>query len=530
MSCKRKLWITLMLMAALCMGACEKNKENVAETNNPVQEQVDQTEQEGQKEQGDLDEKEQQREEEENQQQSQVSIPKILVTSDTKKWYTEDDMYLLLEIKESFVKVENEGFEVLNKALEEKFHGLEKEYKDGLLESAKEHQLQSVTEEYVNFSEYYSNETVSVTKCDSNMLSLFSFGEEYSGGAHGFYFAQGLNFDVKTGKELVISDILTDKEGFREAAIKYIGKQVYEEKGDELAPDYQDIIRKGFEEEKTLNWYMSAAGVYVIYNVYDLGPYVIGATQVLLPFEQFGKYMDSAYVKGNGEVITEVSGNQELKDYLGVKENVSIKVDYNQYDMVDVSIVYGKKEERVREFSAFCDGYLIKRENGRCFLVFTCDGMSDDYSSYVYEITNGNIKLCYELPDVALNHNVVSTDKIQFTVELNVLGTFRSPTNYQLDENGRLIREEKVFSIENAAEITVIKELPVVIEGKRTVVNPGENIRITGTNNRDEVYFVNPNTNETGTIQYEMDKEDTWVHLIDGVREDEYFEALYYVG
>ena len=100
-----------------------------------------------------------------------------------------------------------------------------------------------------------------------------------------------------------------------------------------------------------------------------------------------------------------------------------------------------------------------------------------------------------------------------------------------MNQNGKLSQTEEVFHIDNRYNLVVVKELPVVLEGAENLLQPGITIRITGTNNIDEAYFVIPDSGQTGVIIYGFeDADNPWIHTIDGVSEYDYFENIPYAG
>lgn len=101
---------------------------------------------------------------------------------------------------------------------------------------------------------------------------------------------------------------------------------------------------------------------------------------------------------------------------------------------------------------------------------------------------------------------------------------------YTLDEDGKLICPEEIIFIESDRSMTVIKELPVTIDGTETIIGIGSQIIVTGTNHKDTIYFKETGSGQQGEIRYERDAERPWIHLISGVSEYEYFEAIPYVG
>lgn len=540
---RKNFMYLLVLMGMLMLSGC--GNENEAERNETVKNESAEGEDTAEKKDkftvaGNTEQSGEQSPEEEAQdaqegqagetEQNIADIPAITVTSVKKEWYTEDQKEMLFSAESFLVNVENEGFEPLRKTLTERFKGIDEGAYDSLLADAQEHYDITVGEGAEYFSAYSSMESAVLTRCDSKVLSFRQSYSDYTGGAHGMYGCAGITFDVESGKELSLSDILADEDGFYKAAIDYMSEILYTEYGDELFPEYKEYVADAFSEGKNSNWYLDATGIVVIYNPYELGPYSMGMAEVLLPYEEFGEYIDTEYQNTEGGVIAKVSVNKEPASVLGGEGRIYLKTEWNEYDMQNVSIVSGEKEESIGEFGRFCDAYLVKRKDKRSFMFITCDYMSDDYVTLVYEVTEGNIKKCHEVSGARVTGDFITPDKIELSLRLDVLGTYSAKMNYLIDENGNLTQAEDIFTIDSVGVLTVTNPLPVILEGESVLLNTDTQIRITGTNNVNEVYFEVPETKTTGVIYYEMGDEDSWIHMIDGVSEYEYFDALPYAG
>lgn len=457
--------------------------------------------------------------------------PIIAVTSDKKEWYTEDGTILLMEAEESLVTVENEGFDALKTALEKRFSSIEDGNYQNMIEDAREDYNWRDAELKEYFYGYSSSEQAEVARCDGRVVSLRVFYHDYCGGAHGMYAYGGATFDTATGEELQLSDVVTNTAGFYAKAADYIGDELWRTYEDGLWPEYRDIVAESFQGDVTLNWYLNGTGIVIAYTPYELGPYAMGAPEVTLPYEEFAEFLNSAYLPSTGETFVQISENADVSGILGEEKPIYVQTQLNEYDMVEVTVVSGNAQSVVGEFGWFCDAYALKRADGRSFLLVVCDYMSDDKVTFVYEVTDGKATKCDELNRAEVTGGYLTADQIEMSVYLDVLGTYTARMKYHLDMNGKLSQAEEVFAINGAMNLAIVRELPVMLEGAENLLQPGIEIRITGTNNVDEAYFVIPDTDQTGVITYGFeDLESPWIHTINGVSEYEYFEMIPYAG
>lgn len=460
----------------------------------------------------------------------QSLAPIVSIVEEKRTWKLEGTDQILLEVTAPVVTVENEGFDALSKFLGEKWPGIGNNDYETLRQEAKDQYEAMGTEFKEYFGGYALDEEVSVVRSDSNVVSFECFYYDYCGGAHGNYAYEGITLDAKGGKELELADILKNAPGFYEKAVPYIETKLWEEYSEILFPDYKEWVADTFTGERAVNWYMDATGIVIIYNIYEVGPYVMGPAQITLPYNEFASYIKDEYMVAGDDMVARISANANFDDIVEAPKPIYFSVVEDENYMEHVSIFTGNKEIEVGTFGYFEEAYLIKKSSGRSFLVIVCDYMSTDMVTLVYEVTYGEVTKCMELGDAEITGNLISVNEIEMGVYVDVLGSYIARMKYKLDENGGLAANDAVYAIDPVTELTLIKELPVMIDGKTTTLAVGDKIMIIGTNNVDEVYFTMADSNVTGTIFYEMDSVDTWKIMIDGVWENDYFEMLPYAG
>ncbi len=459
---------------------------------------------------------------------AQEKAPIISVTSDKKQWFAEEDKSkCLLEVTSSMIAVEGEEYSALKEALAKDFPGIKEENFENLLEDAKDDYNSRTKDNEDYFYGYSSVENAQLTRSDRAVVSFRLFFSDYMGGAHGMYAYGGSTYDTESGELLALEDILTDAKGFYAKAIDNIQHELEEMYGEGLYPDYKNYIAGTFDADRMLNWYMNGSGIVITYNPYEVGPYAMGAPEVLLPYSEFGVYMNEKYLTAGREVIARIPMNQDVSKLIGEKEKIIINGKNDEWEMLSVSMLSGANTDTLGTFGSFEDAYVIKRADGRSFVLVVCDYMSDDYVTFVYEVTGNMLQKCSELSNASIQAEYISTDEILMNVRVDALGTYTAKVHYSLKENGQLVVLDDIFKIDTENTLTLIKDLPVLIEGTETTLSAGTEMIVTGTNNVDEVYFKVVNSGQVGTIRYTKDE---WTHLIDGVSEYEYFDTIPYAG
>lgn len=461
-------------------------------------------------------------------QNTESKIPLISINADKKSWYAEDGVTELLNVETPILTVENDGFEAFKSLVEGTWGGLGNNNFEDLRNMAKEHYEGLGAEGKQYFSAYSITEQVDIAKCDEKIVSFRCCYYDYIGGAHGNGSVSGMTIDVAAAKELELADILSDAEGFYAKAIPYITEKLEAEYSDMLFPDYKDSVANTFSDKDFINWYMDGAGVVIVYNSYEVGPYVMGSPQITLPYGEFKDFIKSEYITAGDEMVAKIPGNEDFSEMIGASQSISVMVSTDENYMDKVNLVSGSTNIELGTFGWFSEAYLINRADGRSFLLLVCDYMSTDMVTFVYEVTDGNFVECAKLTDAEISGSYISPKAIEMNVYLDVLGSYIGSMRYTIGENGELVQKDDVFVIDSKTPLTLIKTLPAMIEGQNVTIDAGEQIVVIGTNDINEVYFKMADSDVTGTIFYETDSVDIWKKMIDGVWENEYFEMLPY--
>lgn len=464
------------------------------------------------------------------------TIPQIRIENKEQTWDA-DDGTRVYTLEYPVVEVTNQGFEDLKASLDAIFsRGEQDDFSSefDLIEEAKDYYKSSLElGEDGYFIPYESSETVAIARCDENILSLVSDVYDYFGGAHGMYGSGGYTYEVSSGKILQLVDLLTDEQAFYEEATPYVCDELYRQFGNGLYEEYKDTVKKDWTyEDLLINYYLNGTGIVVIYNPYEVGPYAMGKATVTLPYAVFGKYIKEEYQFGSRAGLAEISANVNIGSIVGAQQEVmfSEKVTDAEYGYSNFKITSGEKVETLCEE---CSNYmkkciLIKREDGRSFLFISIDAMSDDYISFAYEITNGEITLCEKINDVEFMLEGSSFTNISAKKHVDALGSYIAQTSYSLHEDGTLTESQDIMPILHKNFLmTVTKELPVSMDGVETTLSTGTQLYITGTDGNSIVSFETTD-GRTGTISIE--KQDNWGYNINGISENDYFEMVPYAG
>lgn len=171
-----------------------------------------------------------------------------------------------------------------------------------LLELARQefNSLQTAQEEefaFYGFS-YYTTDTV--TRLDETAFSLITYYSSYTGGAHPNNVQEAQNFDITTGMQLSLADVLTP-EG--EDALESLLLEWLQSREDEYGlfnkAVYVPVVKEKFGcenlEDQLASWYFSAGGLVLFFNPYEITPYAAGVVKVELPYGSLSGLLEQQY-------------------------------------------------------------------------------------------------------------------------------------------------------------------------------------------------------------------------------------------
>lgn len=104
------------------------------------------------------------------------------------------------------------------------------------------------------------------------------------------------NFDTQTGKQLELSDMVKDMDGFR----SYVKEELAGRAADgELFDGYEDTVDTLFDgtnADSSLEWAITENGVSVYFAPYEIGPYAAGEIEIAVPFKDHESRFEEAYM------------------------------------------------------------------------------------------------------------------------------------------------------------------------------------------------------------------------------------------
>lgn len=129
--------------------------------------------------------------------------------------------------------------------------------------------------------EYITNYKVKFNS--NNKLSILFNDYQFTGGAHGNTVISSYNFDLKSGNQLTLDDFLPSEREYEQVtnyALAYMKNhpEIFYSDSTEFAD---------FKVTNETNFFLSDKGIVLIFQQYEVGPYVSGNPSILIPTSVF---------------------------------------------------------------------------------------------------------------------------------------------------------------------------------------------------------------------------------------------------
>lgn len=120
------------------------------------------------------------------------------------------------------------------------------------------------------------------------LLSFYFERYEYTGGAHGITIPSSDTWDLTDARRLILKQLFKKGYNYKAVILAEIEKQAEQRKNSgeiDYFDDYKKLIVQNFDSE---NYFLSPDGLSIYYDLYTIGPYVIGIQTFTIPYEIFG--------------------------------------------------------------------------------------------------------------------------------------------------------------------------------------------------------------------------------------------------
>ena len=265
--------------------------------------------------------------------------------------------------------LQSRGFEGLQSALRDYNRRLSREVSQ-TREKLQEQALHEIAERPDFIHGYRDVHGIHVRRADSLAVSFIAEHSSFTGGAHGMYAFEGVNFDAATGRRLALADVFRDKG----TLARNLGETLRARYGKALFDSAEKTVTEAVEKNQ-VSWTLDPRGATFYFNPYDVAPYASGLLSVTFLFDERPGLFLEKYKRGPASYCETLPAGRPMDislrdDGSGRKDSLeawvregSIHITLNGAAYMDVSPVSGNDITAVHVHTA----------GGKNFLYVDCE-------------------------------------------------------------------------------------------------------------------------------------------------------------
>ena len=418
---------------------------------------------------------------------------------------------------------------------------------------------------------YYVESDIGIRRADTEALSFLAEISSFYGGAHPNTGFVSVNLDPETGREISLTDVISDPEKLPEALKKALLK-AYTELEDAAFEDIAETLKTYKAADYV--WTLEKDGVRFWFAPYALAPYAAGAQNAELYFEDdpglfTGRGQnapeDSIYKCGAYETISSRTSDGTVRDYRLTGE----PDESGMYSRI--ALQYWKQGENPEHpgsvsLEESCYGwtpYLVERGADRFLWIFARE--ENDWTTlYVYDLSGGEPVLSGKLdgvapavrntetenmfrdpeesgartedtPDTYRTAEPANPDAVRLERRMQVLSTYGGIRTFYVDDTGVPVPDGGIYEASNHIRLRTKADVRMrrsdwnaFSEGEEVTVSAGTNLSIQYTDGDKKVWL----SADDGTLYLALltENPEGWPDLIDGRPIDEVFDGLLFAG
>ncbi|MBR5337392.1 MAG: DUF3298 domain-containing protein [Lachnospiraceae bacterium] len=404
---------------------------------------------------------------------------------------------------------------------------------------------------------FFDDYNISIIRADNDVFSFVGTAGSYYGGAHPNTMRTGVSFDTKTGRRIELTDVVRSKQELMPVVKKLLLKYYPEAAFFDLDKSMADYANK---EEMQPVWYLTQDGIDIVFNPYDITPYVEGPKVIPVTFAEYPDLFTGKYKASEGSFVCSLSSFDTMNidlDRDGKQEVIKVSGEYDGTDEMfsGVSVTIGNKSYKHDVSFLSYTAKLFHTSDGRNYLYVYTKEYNDYSTILVFDLKGndvnytGSIEAC-EMSAYSQNdnsaagsygdfedskyryetHPITNPDGFYLQRRVDSLSTYQIRQFYTIGKDGVPETKDEFGEVMGDITLTAVKDFKgrsvdiTSNELKEDVnINKGDKLTIFRSNGKDTVIFK---TGNKGYIALKYDSE----NKIDKVPAEDLFEMLYYAG
>ena len=468
--------------------------------------------------------------------------------------YTED-YYYLTEVNYQKLHLSEENkkeYPRLAKALDSLNADKTEFYKDKAkeLDEYASEQLDYYYEDGEQPAVYTANNKYLLQRADSVVLSIRSDADEFSGGAHPNYGYGGHNFDTVTGKELVITDVMTDISSLPAILSEKINSK--DEFADGFFGNLEEVLSEYTAEQ--FNWTIGYQGVTFYFSPYEIASFAAGPITATVYYDEYPELFNKKYTVAPESYAVSLSEWSDVEFDMnpsdGKKDTFCVGLSYytEEGSYKDISLNLNGNEFTVEDVYAFRAEYYLVNSKGRYFIYLVPHGFNDYTNILVYDLNGNEIKEAGKLDRTAFGSLVwedenedthqaklLFNNPAQLVLEttFDILGTYAADKTYTVNsETGMPESTDEFYTIDKSFPFVLTSkqafDVKILPDMKTELIKAGSEFTLLRTDGKT---FVDAKLDDGRECRIYVERNRTDYQLcINGIPEYELFEEIYYAG
>ncbi len=485
--------------------------------------------------------------------QSEISVLHPFVKREVKSEYDDEgDLLASTEYDAIGIHDEGEGLDALSEALSA--YNRQREQNAAITQDTLAEIAREDAEESEDFYGYQSISGIDIKRADGRVLSFTDSFYEYTGGAHGNGGTTGISFDAKTGEKLDLSDLISDKDALKDYVMAELEARYGADGG--LFDGWQDTVRndidevpyaetEGFEDAEgnmSAEFALSASGLEIYFQPYEIGPYALGTVTVEIPYTEESIGFNEAYLPLEEQSVWELEAYIELPlDVDGDEEDETIGLSFQAQEDQSQSTytLYVTDGEETSSVNGVCGygmdrSYILKKPEGG--YVFYGDCRSDNDWHYLTmvdldELMDGayadGSKTPAEYYEAFYGNVPVSAESFYLETRGSLISTVPERREHCVAGNGLPEALQDDFIIDELVLTTKNDIKGKTGSGEEYIIPTGTEVDVVSTDESSYIIVEIPESGEL--VRIGICGED-WPHTIGGTDIADCFDGLIFAG
>jgi hypothetical protein len=153
--------------------------------------------------------------------------------------------------------------------------------------------------DYGSFSDWYIEADVQESFQNAKLITVLTNSSSFLGGAHPNSYQNLVNFEKSSGNVIPLKLLMTNAGKLLEVVEKKFRNQYEVDPNQSLEEDGRFFLKNDKHFFLPMNMGFTENGLRVIYNPYEIGPYVMGYTIIDLPWEEAEGLVSTQLEKNN---------------------------------------------------------------------------------------------------------------------------------------------------------------------------------------------------------------------------------------